>query len=210
MTIDGKGFPLGGKFAYGSGLRAKGADHGWYALEGVNPLARRQGVKHTRLLLYRPGVALAVVDFARSAGHHTYTRYFQLGPDLHVDRQGKALDLTSGGHFVARLNWSGTARSKLRLVRGRRKHPVGGFVFPHYRKLVPRTTAELRSQGAERRRRWRRSRSTPPGWFAARLHPHASPGRAIVTLKPSHGKPTVLRVVRSGKRLRVHARGPQT
>jgi hypothetical protein len=209
MTIDGKGFPLGGKYAYGSGLRAKGADRGWYALEGVNPLARLQGVTHTRLLLYRPGVALVVVDFARSKHHHTYTRYFQLGPDLHVERHGKALDLTSGGRFVARLNWSGTARSKLRLVRGRRKHPVGGFVFPHYRKLVPRTTAELRSKGQN---------VSQVATFAldsshvlrGRLHRHAGPGRAIVTLKPAKGKPTVLRVVRHGKHLRVHARGPRT
>jgi Heparinase II/III-like protein len=209
MTIDGKGFPLGGKYAYGSGLRAKGKDGGWFALEGVNPLARRQRVKHNRLLLYQPGVALVVVDFARSHRHHTYTRYFQLGPDLHVDRHGKSLDLTGNGGFVARLSWSGTARSKLRLVRGHRKHPVGGFVFPHYRKRVPRTTAELRSRGRN---------VSQVATFAldhsrivrAGLHSHAGPRHAVVTLKPAHGKPTVIRVVRRGKRLRVHARGPQT
>ncbi len=209
MTIDGRSFPLGKRYAYGSGLRAKGKAHGWYALEGVNPLARRQGVEHTRLLLYRPGVALVVVDFARAKHHHAYTRYFQLGPGLKVHRSGKSLRLTSGGRFTARLNWSGTRRSKLRLVKGRRKHPVGGFIFPHYRKLVPRTTAELRSKGANvsllatfALDRKRVVRGT--------LHVHASPAHAIVTLKPAHGRPTVLRVARHGKRLRVHARGPQT
>ncbi len=209
MTIDGKGFPLGGDFAYGSGLRAKGQGDGWYALEGVNPLARLQGVDHHRLLLYRPGVALAVVDFARAKHHHTYTRYFQLGPDLEVDREGHDLLMTNDGRFVARLTSQGTARSKLRLVKGRRKHPVGGFIFPRYRKLVPRTTAELRSKGQNVAQvaTFSLERSRP---VRGRLHRHSTAAHATVTLKAASGRPTVLRVARRGKRLRVHARGPAT
>ena len=63
LTVDRQGFPiLDPSKAYGSGLVGTGRGDGWFAIEGTNPLLRDQGVRHTRLFLYRPGEALVVVD----------------------------------------------------------------------------------------------------------------------------------------------------
>lgn len=201
MTIDGKSFPLGAGKRYGSGLRAVGQSHGWYALEGVNPLASLQGVTHHRLLLYKPGYALEVVDFAQSKQRHTYSRYFQLGPKLHVTQHGGAVDMTGRKGFVARLTSTGTAPAKLKLLKGQ-KHPLRGLIFPSYRDAVPRTTAEFTSRGAnvDQVATFALDRSAAVrGTLAA----GSTPDDATVKLKAPGGAATTLHVTRSGGKLSI-------
>jgi len=147
MTIDGKSFPLDKKFRYGSGLRAAGQGGGWFAIEGTNPNAKRvQGVTATRLILYKPHYALIVVDSARSKQTHTYQRWFQLAPQIHATVGGGAVRLRGRNGFRGELSSAGTAPAKITLLRGQ-TNPVRGWLFPHYRKKVPRTTAELSDSG---------------------------------------------------------------
>jgi hypothetical protein len=147
MTIDGKSFPLDKKYRYGSGLRASGQGGGWFAELGVNPNARRiQGVDATRLILYRPHYALVVIDSARSGSSHSYQRYFQLGPDVRASISGGAVRLSGKHGFSGQLSSTGTAPAKVTLLRAR-QNPVRGWLFPHYRKKVPRTTAEFTDSG---------------------------------------------------------------
>ncbi len=201
MTIDGKSFPLAGGKRYGSGLRAVGQGDGWYAMEGVNPLATLQGVAHTRLLLYKPGFALVVVDFARAGHRHRYTRYFQLGPHLRVVRHGQTLAIRNAQGFVARLTSTGTAPATLELIKGRR-HPLGGLVFDRYRRAIPRTTAAYTSRGrnVDQVATFALDASAP---VRAALRPRASPFRAALDLTTPGSPPTVLRVRRAGARLQV-------
>lgn len=105
--------------AYGSGLLATGEGEGWYALLGRNPLAREQGVGHHRLLLYRPGEALIVIDSLRAERRHSYLRRFQLGKDIEVERAGDRLllaapELRGGAQRYGSRRWSCAATVDLR------------------------------------------------------------------------------------------------
>jgi hypothetical protein len=143
MTIDGRSFPLDKHFRYGSGLRAAGRGGGWFAFWGVNPNAKRvQGVRATRIVLYKPHYALIVIDLARSSDTHTYQRWFQLAPQMHATVDGGAVELRGKRGFQGELTSTGTAPTEITLLHGQ-ENPVRGWLFPHYRKKVARTTAEL-------------------------------------------------------------------
>jgi heparinase II/III-like protein len=201
MTIDGKSFPLGSGKAYGSGMRAVGQGNGWYAMEGVNPLASLHDVMHHRLVLYKPGFGLVVTDFAQAKSKHTYRRYFQLGPKITATPDHGALRLSGPHGFAAELSSSGTAPSKLALLKGRR-HPIRGFIFPDYRNAVPRTTAEYTARGRNV------NQVATFGLDAGEpvrgsLSKGSTPNDAMITLKAPGGGPTVLHVTRSGSKLSV-------
>ena len=148
MTIDGRSFPLDKHFRYGSGLRAAGKGGGWFAIWGVNPNAKRvQGVRATRIVLYKPHYALIVLDSARSKQPHAYQRWFQLAPQIHASVAGGAVELRGKHGFHGELTSSGTAPAQMTLLRGQ-PNPVRGWLFPHYRKKVARTTVELSDRGS--------------------------------------------------------------
>ena len=107
LVVDGLDLPIAdGSLAYGSGLTAAGEGDGWYAIEGRNPLLRGQGVAHTRLFLYRPGVG---------AGDR---RPAALGYDPHLH----ALPAAAPGRRARRprRGWDPDQRSRLRGRRVRR------------------------------------------------------------------------------------------
>jgi hypothetical protein len=136
LTVDGQEWKLKPRSVYGSGITASGQGHGWYAVEGVNPLVRRQRVHHRRLFLYKPGTALIVIDRVRAKTRHRYTRYFHFGPGIELNREGKdRLGLTGGGP-AALLETSG----RVSAVRGQ-DPPLQGFQFPAFRTRIPRWSA---------------------------------------------------------------------
>ena len=149
LTADGRSFPREPEEAYGSGILAAGETDGWYAILARNPSLREQGVGHTRLFLYRPGEILTVVDRLRATRPHHYQRYFQLGPDVGIQREGSTLRLASDG-FDAGLQDARTSRglAKRTAVSGR-KRPLRGWTFPSFRKWVPRWTVEYESKGED-------------------------------------------------------------
>ncbi len=130
--------------AYGSGLDAAGRGDGWYAVLGHDPLQQQIGVANSRLFLYRPGYALAVVDWARSDVSRRYQRYFQIDPGVEVEREGGSLRLLADG-LDATLTSSANTKEHLRLARGE-KRPLAGFAFPGFREAVPRWTATFQSE----------------------------------------------------------------
>ena len=141
LTADGVSFPISDPAqAYGSGLVATGAGAGWFAIEGSNPLLAPQGVEHRRLFLYRPGVALVIVDRVRSAAGHTYSRYLQLAPRLRVSKRvGGDIELRAPG-FEGSVNDAAIGAASTRTaVRGRR-HPLAGLTSPDFRIFRPRWT----------------------------------------------------------------------
>lgn len=143
VTVDGETFNLDPRHAYGSGMLAAGRGGGWEAILGVNPLLRLQGVRHRRLYLYRPGVALILVDSLRSPRRHVYRRHFQLAPRIQVARRPSGLVLRSDG-FRGSLRSVGTPAA-VELDRGETAGRLAGWSFPDYRELVPRWSVVLRS-----------------------------------------------------------------
>jgi hypothetical protein len=145
LTVDGRDFPRSAGAAYGSGLQARGAGSGWYAIQGKNPLLSGQGVRHCRLFLYKPGVALIVVDRVRSEQTHTYERFFQLGPQIEISGKGRqTLDLRAPG-FTGTLYSESSVGTENRTSRRGSKRPLAGWTSPSHRTFVPRWTVDLRS-----------------------------------------------------------------
>jgi hypothetical protein len=147
LVVDGRSFNLNHGF-YGSGLDAEGAGDGWFAVLGHNPLVRSQGVRHQRLLLYRPGEALVIADRLRAKHPHTYSRFIQVAPGIRASRHGRTVHLRAEHGFRGTI-WSpkGKAGAKARLYRGS-LHPLRGwYVRGGFHSLTPRVTAMLRSRG---------------------------------------------------------------
>ncbi len=146
LTVDKENFSRKSKLAYRSGIVASGQGDGWYAIQGTNPLVARQGVDHNRLFLYKPGVALIVVDRVRSAERHTYRRYIQLGPDVKVEN-GTGELLLHAKDFDGNLFSASTAGpGKLSTFRGDRS-PLEGFTFPEFRDRERRWTVRFQTKG---------------------------------------------------------------
>lgn len=145
LTVDGHSFPLSGDF-YGSALDAEGSGDGWFAIEGHNPLLASSHVSHHRLFLYRPGVALVIVDRLKAAAAHNYSRFVQIAPGLHATQHGDTTSLRSGNGFKGTV-WShlGGANARARLWRGREDPLRGWYAPPGITKMRPRWALELRT-----------------------------------------------------------------
>jgi hypothetical protein len=137
----------GDKRPYGSGLQARGRDAGWFAVRGKNPRLRRRGVRHWRLFLYKPHVALIVVDRVRANRSRTYHRHFHLGPNIDVAQDGpRTLGLQAPG-FTGSLYSESSAGTEARTMLRGTTGPLAGWTSPSYRDFLPRWTVRLQSSG---------------------------------------------------------------
>lgn len=146
LTVDGRGFPRDDRHAYGSALDAAGYGDGWFATLGHNPLLPG-GVRHRRLLLYRPHVAVIVVDAVRAQYRHRYDRYIQLGPEVQIDGRGRRTLTLSAPGFSGRLFSESSRGPERRSERRGQTDPLAGFVFPGFRERDPRWTVRYRTRG---------------------------------------------------------------
>jgi hypothetical protein len=144
LTVDGRDFEWRTAEPYGSGLEATGENDGWYSVVIRNPLLAEQGVDHRRVLLYRPGETLLVLDGVRSQEEHEYTRRFHFGPGLAAERDGKRQISLSGGAVEATMIDVGST-AKLSLERGN-EEPRAGWTYPGDRERQTVWTATLRSR----------------------------------------------------------------
>jgi hypothetical protein len=205
LTVDGLDLPISDAGeAYGSGLVATGAGDGWYAIEGANPLLAGQGVRHERLFLYRPGVALLIVDRVRADAPHTYTHYLHLHPNVDA-RPGPegALDLEAANLDAAIYdldNGTPVTRSK---VRGQ-KEPLQGFTSPDFREWLPRWAIAYSDQ-AQSEIRALSVALDPSRLRAAAISTDGA--RTDVELVDGEGARSRLDVVRTGETLEVSAGG---
>jgi hypothetical protein len=146
LVVDGRSFPLNGDY-YGSALDAQGSGGGWYAVEGHNPLLTPQHVRQRRLFLYRPGVALVVIDRLRSRLPHTYERFLQVAPELRAAVAGDQGTLSRGRFRATVWGSGGAAPVSMNALRGE-LHPLRGWYSPPgISRLRPRDTLRLRSRG---------------------------------------------------------------
>jgi hypothetical protein len=147
LTVDERDFGWRESEPYGSGLLAAGEGDGWYAILATNPLLALQGVEHLRLLLYRPGETLVVVDDVRAEAPHDYARRFHFGPGIEARLDEQNDVIAAGGGVAATLADLG-AEAEIALDRGRDEPTRLGWTYPSDRKRVPVWTATLRSRAA--------------------------------------------------------------
>jgi Heparinase II/III-like protein/Heparinase II/III N-terminus len=144
LAVDGRDFGWREAEPYGSGLIAAGEGAGWYAIVVGNPLLRRQGVEHRRVLLYRPAQALVVVDDVRSSEEHEYVRRFHFGPEVEVEENGQGrVGLVAPGTVATMTDLARDAETAL--DRGQ-DEPRSGWAYPGDRERTPAWTATLRSR----------------------------------------------------------------
>lgn len=148
LTVEGATFPLSEEHAYGSGLVASGEGEGWFAVEGTNPLLRAQGVRHERLFLYKPGVALVLVDHARSSGVHEYARHLQLAPNIRISAAGPDTVALRGDGVEAWVTDAPIGSPAVRTTVRGQEEPPAGFTYPSFQERIPRSTVTYTSQGS--------------------------------------------------------------
>ena len=150
LAADGKDFDWRHAEPYGSGLEAaaEGEDDGWYAIAARNPLLASQGVEHRRVLFYRPGTALLVLDRVRSAAPHRYLRNFNFAPGLELEPRGGNEVAISGRGVTATLT-DLSERTEISLNRGMEEPPHLGWAYPGDRQRREAWTATFRSYGDE-------------------------------------------------------------
>lgn len=194
LTVDGQEWKLKPRAVYGSGITASGQGSGWYAVEGVNPMLRRQRVHHQRLFLYKPGTALIVIDRVRAKTQHRYTRFFHFGPEIDLNKDGKnRLSLTGGGP-AGLLETTG----HVSVVKGQ-DPPLQGFQFPAFRTRIPRWSAAYNTR--DRNADYVTTISLNPNKpLSAKLVGKVG---NKVRLKLSSGKKAEHLVVKRGKRLKI-------
>jgi len=149
LTVDGKRFSQNPDRAYGSGLSARGEGDGWFALLGRNPLIRRAGVEHQRLLLYQPGLGVLIADRVRSNDRHIYRRYFQISSGIDATASDDGVDLAAPG-WTGRLEAGDGLDADFDVAKGQRPpRRILGFEFPTFRERVPRPTAVMTTRGRD-------------------------------------------------------------
>jgi hypothetical protein len=132
---------------YGSGLDTAGEGDGWYAIGVHNPLLAAQGVEHRRVLFYRPGGALVVVDRVRADRPREYVRRLHFGPGLEVGKEDGGRLSVSGEGIAATLTEL-SEEAEIGLSHGR-DEPRLGWTYPGDRERTAVWTATFRSHGRE-------------------------------------------------------------
>ena len=202
LVVDGLDLPISDPdLAYGSGLTAAGEGDGWYAIEGRNPLLRGQGVAHTRLFLYRPGVALVIVDRLRSATVTPTRATCSCTPtssSATATRPGSRS--TRPGFAGAVYDAPGDNPATRTQARGQH-HPLQGLSSPDFREFVPRWTLAFADSGSTEVR----ALTIALDQTALRATGAARRATTTVELTNAAGDESMLEVVRDRRRLTVSA-----
>jgi Heparinase II/III-like protein/Heparinase II/III N-terminus len=146
LVVDGEDFGWRDAQPYGSGLVSAGREGGEYTIVVRNPLLLAQGVEHRRVIRYRPGEALTVVDEVDAPEDHEYSRHFHFGPRLEAKEDATGGVALSGAGIASTLADSSEAPVKLELVRGRDEPTRLGWAYTGDRKRTAVWTAVLRSR----------------------------------------------------------------
>ena len=133
--------------AYGSAM-LDSAQHGdWIALLAHNPMVAPSS--HRRLLLYRPGLALLVLDLLSNVpSGNAITRYFHFAPDFEVEIGPEGSVVAKDEEGKVWLVQAGNPMG-LRLIRGQKEPIVQGYTFPANRTWVPNTAVEISGANPE-------------------------------------------------------------
>jgi hypothetical protein len=178
---------------YGSGVQATGSGFGWYAIQVVNPLLQSDDIGLRRIFLYKPSVALVVLDIAKTEGQREqFRRWFHIGPGIGVTRRPKGAFALAGNGFTGRFLDDDTT-GKRKTFTGSEK-PFQGYNFPRFRESVPRTTIMLQSERTRELNGVATISLGSAGYRAA----YAGGKKPTVEIRAGKKKPIYLKIIRSG------------
>jgi hypothetical protein len=147
LIVDDESFAWRGHDPYGSGLLAFGEGDGWFAILARNPLLDH--LEHHRLLLYRPGELVLVVDQLEAIRKHTIDRRLHFGPDLLASESAGTVVAKDGeGRVVATLIDGSEDAVEISLARGVEEPRMDGWTFPRDLTKVPSDAVTLRTRMA--------------------------------------------------------------
>lgn len=146
LTIDEPSPHWRGLDPYGSGLVAAGQNDGWYAIASRNLTLCQLSVDHLRLLLYKPGQILLIIDDVKAAGTHNYQRYFHFGPSITARLVDQRCRLTQDEELGTLADL--TPGTGVSLHHGRDRPTRLGWAYPQDRVREPVFTAVLRNHAA--------------------------------------------------------------
>lgn len=150
LTVGWEDFPWRKVEPYGSGLVAVSVEQGgWYVITVRNPLLERQEITHQRVLFYRPGKALMIVEQVRSPQRNEYIRRLHFGPELELEQRGDHGIAVTGRGIAATL-YELTEGTELALIRGR-ESPRSGWTYPADRERRETWTATFRDSDKDLR-----------------------------------------------------------
>jgi hypothetical protein len=206
LIADGVDWPITDPgAAYGSGLVAAGEDAGWFAIEGRNRLLERQGIRHRRLFLYRPGEGLVICDLVEASATHSYTRYLHLARGVDVGRAGADGSVAFRASGVEGAIVPGPAPSPTTLTRARGEaSPIQGYTAPGFRNARPRWSLGFTNQAA---------RATFATTIRLGNTPFEATGASVagadwtVELIGADGTPRTVAITRSGPELAIEESG---
>jgi Heparinase II/III-like protein/Heparinase II/III N-terminus len=143
LLLDDESFPWKERGAYGSGLLAAGKGDGWYVILGRNPLL--EPVDHRRVLLYRPGELVLVVDKVQAEEEHVVDRRLHFGPELVAEQSGGRVEAKDEeGHVIATLFEASPVPTEISMARGVEEPRMDGWTFPSDLTKEPSDTVTLR------------------------------------------------------------------
>ena len=110
----------------------------------VNPLLESDDISLRRVFLYKPSVALIVLDIAEVGGQREqFRRWFHIGPGIGVTRRpAGAMRLATPASREGSSTGTQTGSRKTFTA----SEPFQGYNFPRFREAVPRTTIMLQSE----------------------------------------------------------------
>jgi Heparinase II/III-like protein/Heparinase II/III N-terminus len=145
LIVDDESFPWRGQDPYGSGLLAFGEGDGWFAVLAHNPLLKH--VNHHRLLLYRPGELVLVMDQVEGNRKHTIDRRLHFGPDLiAAESDGAVVARDDQGRVIATLIEASEDPAEISVARGVEEPRMDGWTFPRDLTKVPSDAVTLRTR----------------------------------------------------------------
>ena len=196
LTEGREDFNLKQKNVYGSGIQATGTGRGWYAIQVTNPLLLSDKIGQRRIFLYKPGVALLVMDTVTSTQNEQFRRWFQIGPDISVTKGPTAFGLGTP-EMAGRLQDSDrTGKAK---TYNASANPFQGYVFPAFRESLPRTTVLFQSKRTRAMSHVAAFSLGGPQYRAA----DAGGKKPTIEIRVAKRKPLYLEVRRSGAGLTV-------
>ena len=145
LIVDDESFPYKDREPYGSGLLGAGEGDGWYVILGRNPML--EAVEHRRVLLYRPGELVLVVDRVEAEEEHTIDRRLHFGPELVAAQSADAVIAEDeDGRLLATLFDASEVPVEISLARGEEEPRMDGWTFPRDLTKVPSDAVTLRSR----------------------------------------------------------------